>query len=297
MRGLVSILFVTANSRFSRAYTRGFGVQRAFFHNSMSDFAASDTAGTVADVGGSCNERKLEVQANLLGVKNKLEAAVGGCGRDVSSVNLIAVSKTKPASDIMALYNAGQRDFGENYFQELLGKVEELPDDIRWHFIGHLQSAKAGPLVKGVPNLASIETVDTPKLASKLNTAAGSYRTEDNPLHICLQVDTSGEDSKSGVTLSEVCALATHVKDTCPNLRVLGLMTIGAPGDSSCFDRLVEARVDAAAALGVEADSLQLSMGMSGDFEAAIAKGSTRVRIGSTLFGKRDYIGSKPSST
>ena len=106
-------------------------------------------------------------------------------------------------------------------------------------------------------------------------------------------MDTSGEASKSGVPPEEAAALATFVKGKCPHLAVLGLMTIGAPGDASCFDRLVECRTEVAAALGVKEDTLKLSMGMSGDFEMAIAKGSTRVRIGSTLFGARDYLGSK----
>ena len=250
------------------------------FCTSMSDFTATD-------MGES--DRAKDLHANLSGVQMKVAEAVVAAERVDGSVTLIAVGKTKPASDVLALYEAGHRDFGENYFQELVTKAEELPKDIRWHFIGHLQSQKAGPIVKGVPNLACVETVDSTKLAGKLNTAAGTYRAEGNKLNICLQVDTSGEASKSGVPCSEVAALALYVKDSCPNLHVLGLMTIGAPRDFTCFDRLVEARADVAVTLGVEPETLELSMGMSGDFVEAIARGSTRVRVGSTLFGARDY--------
>jgi hypothetical protein len=145
----------------------------------MSEFSSTsndvpDTDGAVAAAPGTvvaaevAEARAQELTENLFMIESKLQAAVDACGRERSSVQLVAVSKTKPASDILALYNAGQRDFGENYFQEVLGKVDDLPKDIRWHFIGHLQSQKAGPLVKGIPNLFSIETVDSQKLATKV---------------------------------------------------------------------------------------------------------------------------------
>ena len=270
----------------------------------MSDFKAAEGPSSSSSLGHAAPEaapeatvvdegRAKELKENLKAVQGRVDGAVVAAGREADAMKLIAVSKTKPSTDIQALYDAGQRDFGENYFQELLSKVGELPKDIRWHFIGHLQSAKAGPIVKGCPNLACVETVDSAKLAGKLNTASASYRGEDNPLNVCLQVDTSGEASKSGVSPAEAPELAAFVKDKCPNLHVLGLMTIGAPGDFSCFDRLVECRANVAAVLDVEPSSLELSMGMSGDFEAAIERGSTRVRVGSTIFGARDYTGSK----
>jgi len=142
------------------------------FSSTSNDVPVTDgavAAGLGAAVAAEAAEaRAQEVTENLGMVEDKLQAAVDACGRERSNVQLVAVSKTKPAADILALYNAGQRDFGENYFQEILGKVEELPQDIRWHFIGHLQSQKAGPLVKGIPNLFSIETVDSQKLATKV---------------------------------------------------------------------------------------------------------------------------------
>lgn len=205
---------------------------------------------------------------------------------DPASLTLVAVSKTKPASDILHLYSAGHRNFGENYFQELIEKAAALPPDIKWHFIGHLQSQKAAKLVKDVPNLFVVETVDSAKLAKKLHTACeAAGRT----LQIYIQVDTSGEDTKSGVPPPEVPGLIQQIMQDCPALRVSGLMTIGAPGDQSCFDRLAACRIEVATALGVTPDNLALSMGMSGDFPEAIARGATSVRVGSTIFGERQY--------
>ena len=188
-----------------------------------------------------------------------------------------------------------------------MGKAEEMPDDIKWHFIGPLQSNKAAPLVKslGLKKLSCVETVDTIKLAKKLNNAAESWKGEQeeqegdgagehDKLGIYIQVNTSGEDSKSGVTGGKQCAeLVKEITDSCPHLRVDGLMSIGAPGDYSCFDALVECRKDVAEVLGVDVDSLALSMGMSGDYTEAIKRGATSIRVGSTIFGARDYSNKK----
>jgi len=178
-----------------------------------------------------------------------------------------------------------------------MAKSSEMPDDVQWHFIGPLQSNKAAPLVKtvGLNKLACIETVSTMKLASKLNRAAETWNEESGieetkKLGIYIQVNTSGEESKSGVSPGEeVIHLAKEISSECPMLSIDGLMTIGAPGDYSCFDTLVKCREDVAAALGKDVNDLELSMGMSGDFEVAIAKGATSVRVGSTIFGERDY--------
>jgi pyridoxal phosphate enzyme (YggS family) len=176
-----------------------------------------------------------------------------------------------------------------------MSKCTEMPDDVSWHFIGPLQSNKAGPLVKtvGLNKLACIETVSTLKLASKLNRAAELWNEEageQKKLGIYIQVNTSGEESKSGVNPgSEVGELIKQISDECPLLSIDGLMTIGLPGDYSCFDTLVKCREEAAVALNKDPNELELSMGMSGDFEIAIAKGATNVRVGSTIFGDRDY--------
>ena len=235
----------------------------------------------------SSAETASSIVCNALIVKSRIVETVTQSGRDSSSVRLVAVSKTKPASDIMQLYESGHRAFGENYFQELLEKASELPKDIEWHFIGHLQSQKASKLVRDVTNLYVVETVDSLKLAKKLNSACESA--ERSKLDIYLQVDTSGENTKSGVPPVETVGLAQEITRECPRLRVAGLMTIGAPGDLSAFDRLAELRNELAETMGLQTEELALSMGMSGDYQDAIARGATSVRVGSTIFGERIY--------
>lgn len=206
-------------------------------------------------------------------------------------VRLVAVSKTKPASAVAEAYEIGHRFFGENYVQELIDKAQNLPSDIGWHFIGHLQSNKAKTLVRSVPNLAMVETVDTEKLARRLDDASAESRQD--PLPVMVQVNTSGEETKSGVEPGPQCvALARMIHEECNNLRLAGLMTIGMPDYSSRpenFECLKRCRKDVADSLGISESSLELSMGMSGDFEQAIEMGSTNVRVGSTIFGAREY--------
>merc|ERR1712085_44010 len=176
-----------------------------------------------------------------------------------------------------------------------MGKSKEMPDDVSWHFIGPLQSNKAASLVKtvGLNKLACIESVSTLKLALKLNRAVETLNEGDveekNKLAIYIQVNTSGEESKSGLTPGELCDMTQQISEQCPQLSINGLMTIGATGDYSCFDTLVQCRDEVATVLGLEPHVLELSMGMSGDFEVAVAKGATSVRVGSTIFGQRDY--------
>lgn len=226
---------------------------------------------------------------SLKDVLARVQAASSRAG--ARPTRLVAVSKTKPASALQEAYDAGQRDFGENYVQELLEKAPILPSDIRWHFIGHLQSNKAKALIEGVPSLAMVETVDSEKLASKLNAAVeGAGRSR---LPVFVQVNTSGEESKYGVEPGASCvALARYIATNCPNLQLAGLMTIGMPDYTSRpenFRCLGRCRKDVAEAVGVSENDLELSMGMSGDFEAAIEMGSTNVRVGSTIFGARNY--------
>lgn len=226
----------------------------------------------------------------LKDVAARIDSAVKRSGR-TQPVRLVAVSKTKPAEAIQEAYDAGHRDFGENYVQELLDKAPLLPGDIRWHFIGHLQSNKARALLEGVAGLACVQTVDSAKLADRLNRIATDLQRQQK-LGVMLQVNTSGEESKYGCAPGEAVGLAQHIAGACPALQLAGLMTIGMPDYSSRpenFTCLVECRAQVAAALGVSADSLELSMGMSGDFEQAVEMGSTNVRVGSTIFGARDY--------
>jgi pyridoxal phosphate enzyme (YggS family) len=238
-----------------------------------------------------------ELAANLQEVARRIEAAVAQ--RDQSGdeslrhpVRLVAVSKTKSTDCMRRAYECGARIFGENYVQEIVDKAPQMPPDVQWHFIGHLQSNKARELVHGVPNLTVIETIDSAKLAGKVDAAVASSTRADKPLDVFIQVNTSGEESKSGVSPDdgEAAAIAEHIAKNCPRLRVRGLMTIGMPDYTSRpenFECLRRVREDVAKKLGVSTNVLELSMGMSADYELAIIGGATNVRVGSTIFGQR----------
>lgn len=219
---------------------------------------------------------------------HSIAAALGAVRAKVpaATVRLVAVSKTKPAAAVLEAYQAGQRVFGENYVQELEEKARQLPSDIQWHFIGHLQSNKVRQLVE-IPNLAAVESVDRLKIAAALQRACESIGRASLPVYI--EVNTSGEESKSGCAPGETDELVRRIRETCPSLRVAGLMTIGSPHPEPPerdFHLLREMR-DRCASLVDHA--LELSMGMSNDFELAIRCGSSSVRVGSAIFGHRDY--------
>eukprot|EP00544_Gedaniella_sp_CCMP2646_P009841 CAMPEP_0202495280 /NCGR_PEP_ID=MMETSP1361-20130828/15943_1 /ASSEMBLY_ACC=CAM_ASM_000849 /TAXON_ID=210615 /ORGANISM="Staurosira complex sp., Strain CCMP2646" /LENGTH=228 /DNA_ID=CAMNT_0049126239 /DNA_START=162 /DNA_END=844 /DNA_ORIENTATION=+ len=224
------------------------------------------------------------VATNLHLVLKNVQTACEENGKNKNDVRLVAVSKTKPNELLLDAYDAGHRHFGENYVQELVQKAHDLPNDIHWHFIGPLQSNKANLLIKSVvPKAASltVETVSTLKLANKLNNAMAAVNESENSdlkLSIFIQVNTSGEISKSGVTPSETLALCREIVENCPLLEIRGLMTIGASGDLNCFDILRDCRDQVQEGLGVS--SLELSMGMSGDYQEAIKRGATNVRVG-----------------
>ncbi|KAK9813009.1 hypothetical protein WJX72_007395 [[Myrmecia] bisecta] len=231
-----------------------------------------------------------QVGTALKEVIQRVNHACKKAGRSAPPPRLVAVSKTKPVEMLQQAYDAGQRVFGENYVQELVDKVPQLPDDIQWHFIGHLQSNKAKVLVDGVPNLAMVETVDSVKLANKLNNALEQQSRPQLPVFV--QVNTSGEETKYGVEPNECVDLARHIHQECSKLCFAGLMTIGQPDYSSRpenFECLSRCREDVCKALDVRPEDVELSMGMSGDFEQAVELGSTNIRVGSTIFGARDY--------
>ncbi|NP_001152502.2 pyridoxal phosphate enzyme [Zea mays] len=217
-----------------------------------------------------------------------MAAERSGCAAE--AVRVVAVGKTKPVSMLRQLYDAGHRCFGENYVQEFVTKAPQLPQDTRWHFIGHLQSNKVKPLLAAVPNLDMVEGVDNEKIANHLDRAVNSLGRQ--PLKVLVQVNTSGEESKSGIDPSKCVDLAKHVKLACPHLIFSGLMTIGMKDYSSTpenFKALVNCKLEVCKALDIPTEQFELSMGMSGDFEQAIEMGSTNVRIGSTIFGPREY--------
>lgn len=223
------------------------------------------------------------ILSNLQAVRNNIAQAVQAVGRDPAGVMLLAVSKTFPAEAVREAYAAGQRAFGENYVQEALDKIAALRDlPLEWHFIGPLQSNKTRVIAE---NFAWVHGVDRLKIAQRLS----EQRTPGlPPLNICLQVNVSGEDSKSGVAPDEVEALASQVA-LLPRLKLRGLMAIPAPADEPAAQRLPFAQMRALLqqlkAHGLQLDTL--SMGMSHDFPAAIAEGATIVRIGTAIFGVR----------
>ena len=218
-------------------------------------------------------------------------------------VRLVAVSKLKPANDILALHQEPHKlfHFGENYQQELLQKALLLPCEIRWHFIGALQTNKCKPLAEQIPNLWCVESVDTQKKVDQLEKGRQALCEKqpeytDVPLRVFVQVNTSGEEEKSGVEPQDAATLCRHVREKCPHLKLQGVMTIGAIARSKAasegnenedFVKLGEVRDAVAKELGVGLGDLELSMGMSEDYESAIRCGSNEIRIGSTIFGER----------
>ena len=219
-------------------------------------------------------------------VFERIHTAEQDCQR-TGQVTLLAVSKTKPSAMIQDAYQLGQRHFGENYLQEALAKIVELNalDGIIWHFIGPIQSNKTRDIAN---SFHWVHSVDRLKIARRLSDQRNSSLPA---LNICLQVNISGEESKSGITLAELPALVEEVSKL-PNIRLRGLMAIPAPEadpekQKQPFRALAEAMNRLNDQLCLNMDTL--SMGMTGDLEAAIEEGSTMVRIGTALFGARDY--------
>lgn len=219
---------------------------------------------------------------NLSAISARIASAAQAVGRDPASVQLLAVSKTKLASAIREIHAAGVRDFGENYLQEALTKQQALSDlPLIWHFIGPIQSNKTKAIAE---HFDWVHSVDRLKIAQRLSEQRPAGLA---PLNICLQVNVSGEDSKSGCTPVDLPALAKAVA-ALPNLRLRGLMAIPEPTEDRATQEAAFASLrKLQEGLGFGLDTL--SMGMSHDLEAAIAQGATWVRIGTALFGARDY--------
>jgi pyridoxal phosphate enzyme (YggS family) len=227
------------------------------------------------------------IASNLQAVHQSIARAVRKAQRRVEDVTLLAVSKTFPASTVREAYAAGQRVFGENYVQEALDKIEALCDlPLEWHFIGPIQSNKTRTIAE---NFAWVHSIDRLKIAERLS----AQRPQDMPpLNVCLQVNVSAEDSKSGVAPGMLQELAQLVSGL-PRLKLRGLMTIPAPAEGLAMQRRPFAQLrellQQLNSQGMMLDTL--SMGMSQDLEAAILEGATIVRVGSAIFGQRNYGG------
>lgn len=219
---------------------------------------------------------------NLSALAARIERAALAAGRDPASVRLLAVSKTKPASAIREAHAAGVLDVGENYLQEALAKQLELAElPLIWHFIGPIQSNKTKAIAE---HFDWVHSVDRLKIAQRLSEQRPAHLA---PLNICLQVNVSGEDSKSGCAPADLALLANAVA-ALPNLRLRGLMAIPEPSDDRASQEAAFATLRQLQH-GLDLPLDTLSMGMSHDLEAAIAQGATWVRIGTALFGARDY--------
>ncbi|XP_054165974.1 pyridoxal phosphate homeostasis protein-like [Oppia nitens] len=219
------------------------------------------------------------------------DSSAGTVGRPVK---LVAASKSQPAEAIIEAYRAGQRIFAENYIQEMCHKsadpvvISSCPD-IEWRLIGHIQSNKVNQVLR-VDRLVAIETIDSIKIAQTLEKALTA---RNKTLEAMVQINSGEEDVKTGVLPSDVIELVRYVRDECPHLKLTGLMTIGrfghdwTTGTNPDFLTFIDSRNNICETLDIPLDSLELSFGMTADFEQAIALGSTQVRVGTAIFGAR----------
>ena len=232
----------------------------------------------------------MSVAENLKTIRERVDAACERAGRRPEEVALIAVSKTKPLSMLQEAYEAGARDFGENKVQEILEKYPEMPEDARFHMIGHLQTNKVKQVVG---KAVLIHSVDSLHLAEKIEQEAAK---RDLTADILLEVNVAREESKFGLMLEEVIPLLEEVKNL-PHVRVRGLMTI-APNvenpeeNRKHFKKLYQLYVDIKSKNNDNGTMSVLSMGMTGDFEVAVEEGATMIRVGTGIFGSRQ-IGEK----
>ena len=227
----------------------------------------------------------MSISSNLEKIRSQIKAAALSAGRDPSDIRLVAVSKTKPATRVDECADAGQLIFGENYVQEFVAKAAEVTSRVEWHFIGHLQSNK----VKQIAGIVSmIHSVDRFSLAQEIDRQWGRLGLVCN---ILIQVNVSGEATKGGTTSEEAQALVRQVA-ALQNVRICGLMTMPPffddPDAARPYFRELRALAREIELLAIPGVSMkELSMGMSGDFEVAVAEGATLVRVGSAIFGSR----------
>lgn len=228
------------------------------------------------------------IAENLEQVRKNIEEACRKVGRDPKEVTLIAVSKTKPVELLKEAYDAGARCFGENKVQEIMDKYPQLPSDIQWHMIGHLQRNKVKYIVDKVK---MIHSVDSLRLAETIEQEAAKHEVQ---MPILLEVNVAQEESKFGLRMDEVLPLAETVSSF-PHIRIQGLMTIAPyvenPEENrEIFRQLKKLSVDIGAKNINNVTMSVLSMGMTGDYQVAVQEGATMVRVGTGIFGKRDYL-------
>ncbi len=230
------------------------------------------------------------IQENLLDVQENIRKACASAGRDPQEVTLIAVSKTKPNEDVLAAYNAGIRDFGENYVQELTGKIDSLPKDIKWHMIGHLQRNKVKYLADRAEHIELIHSVDSFRLAEEISKQA---KKRELVIPILVEVNIAEEESKFGLSEEETKNLVREIAKL-PGITVKGLMTsapyVTDPEENRNYFRRIKAL-----SVDIENENIDnvnmriLSMGMTADYTVAVEEGATMVRVGTAIFGARNY--------
>lgn len=228
------------------------------------------------------------IQEHLQHVEEKICQACDRSGRDRGDVTLIAVSKTKPIGDLKEAYRCGVRYFGENKVQEIMEKYPQMPGDVKWHMIGHLQRNKVKYIVDKV---AMIHSVDSLRLAQTIQAEAAK---EQVTVPILLEVNVAGEESKFGLSVEEVLPLTEQIS-TMKNVHIQGLMTIAPYVDDPeenrwVFRELKKISVDIEEKNIDNVDMYVLSMGMTGDYEVAIEEGATMIRVGTGIFGSRAYL-------
>jgi pyridoxal phosphate enzyme (YggS family) len=229
----------------------------------------------------------MAIADNLTSIRARIAAAAARAGQDPASVRLVAVSKTKPAAMVAEAARAGQLVFGENYVQELTAKVREVAEPVEWHFIGHLQSNKVRQLA-GLVSL--IHSVDRLSLAEEIDR---QWAKLGQVCHVLVEVNIAREATKSGTGTDELARLVREIARL-PHVRIRGLMAMPPffddPEGARPYFRKLRRLAESIDALGIEGVMMAgLSMGMSGDFEVAIEEGATLVRIGSAIFGERQY--------
>lgn len=232
------------------------------------------------------------IAENLKIIQTQIQSACTCSGRDPNEITLIAVSKTKPVSALREAYEAGVRDFGENKVQELIEKIPQLPDDIRWHMIGHLQRNKVKYIIGKV---ALIHSVDSLRLAEEISRESVRQGVDTD---ILIEINVAEDESKFGVSLKEAPDLVKKIAGL-PGINVKGLMTVApytavSEKNRPYFVKMRELSVD------IERKNIDnismniLSMGMTGDFSVAVEEGATCVRVGTGIFGERDYTNQQP---
>ncbi len=229
----------------------------------------------------------MSIQENLKSIHNRAQAASNRSEKAASDLHILAVSKTKPCSDILEAYEAGVREFGENYVQEIVDKYDQLPKDIKWHMIGHLQRNKVKYIIDKV---VMIHSVDSIRLAEQISSEAVKHQLS---MDILLEINVANEESKFGFRLDEAESAVKEISKL-PGVCIRGFMTSApytenAESNRQYFCSLRELWIDLKSKNYDNVVMDFLSMGMTGDFEVAIEEGATHIRVGTAIFGARDY--------